>query len=357
MRQERRSDPERLMQRSASQPEPPSSPTDDVVAIKRAQDRYNNGIAELEGGLRKNAEQTPHKTRAPKQSRSRKNTSSSAVSQAGASNDRAQSSNYPFLQSKTITPANAPTARPPIESATPSEAKRTSIHKGPFGPEALQRIRDDRLGAAPPVQQKSVPPESRSNLLDVLDDKRDSNSPKYNATILAMERSESFDKAMQIVRKGENGHRNSLALALENDRRHGRLSPNPQAVQGAQSRSDGPSRDPSIKNEFSRMFAGIGSGVSSSGLAGSGTSTPAFPPSPKQTEERLPRDIRLDLETTRSRTASRVGAKKSKRAIDENGERAASVRPDGERGTKRMRHHHHAPGHQYVMIVPLLDHC
>ncbi|SZF03670.1 unnamed protein product [Blumeria hordei] len=52
-------------------------------------------------------------------------------------------------------------------------------------------------------------------------------------------------------------------LGLQDSNRKGRASPSPQAVQGVQTQTDGPGGEPSIKNEFGRMFSGIGSGVGS----------------------------------------------------------------------------------------------
>ena len=206
--------------------------------------------------------------------------------------------------------------------------KSTNVPKGPLGPEQLRRIRDDRLGTA--TQQRSAPAEARPTFIEALENKRRSDSPRYNPGFIAMERSDSFDRAMQNVKDGENGHRNSLGLALEHSRRTGR-SPLPQAVQGAANQSDGPSRDPSVKNEFKKLFAGIGSGVSSSGLAGSGASTP-FPPSPKQGEHRL------ELDIPASRNASRMGNKRQRRPNDEK-DREGSSKAEG---AKRMRHHQYA---------------
>ena len=60
-------------------------------------------------------------------------------------------------------------------------------------------------------------------------------------------------------------------LSLLNDHKRGRVSPLPQAVQGAQAQLRGPASEPGIKNEFARMFSGIGSGV------GSAVSTPVPP--------------------------------------------------------------------------------
>jgi histone deacetylation protein Rxt3 len=51
-------------------------------------------------------------------------------------------------------------------------------------------------------------------------------------------------------------------LAVQEINRKGRISPLPQAVQGAQPQISGPAGEPGIKSEFGRMFSGIGSGVS-----------------------------------------------------------------------------------------------
>lgn len=275
----RHSDPANFMQRPLSQPSGPNLPPEHTH--KRSAE-YNAIQPTIDGRERSNrlSEDRQAQDRAF-QFLTRQNNDRPPVQAIPHPSQQPEpkgsaSSNYPFLSNRTAT---NPAVRPANELNRPIEAKQ-SVQKGPLGPEALRRIRDDRLGASQYPQPKSAPPEPRQNLLEALDEKRSSNSPKYHPAVLAMERSESFDKAMQHAKDGENAHHKSLALALENNRRHGRLSPLPQAVQGAQSQSNGPSRDPSIKNEFSKMFAGIGSGVSSAGLAGSGTSTP-YPPSPK----------------------------------------------------------------------------
>ncbi|KXJ87050.1 histone deacetylation protein Rxt3-domain-containing protein [Microdochium bolleyi] len=56
-------------------------------------------------------------------------------------------------------------------------------------------------------------------------------------------------------------------LHIHEINRKGRLSPLPQAVQGAQPQLQGPGGEPGIKSEFGRMFSGIGSGVR--GIGGS----------------------------------------------------------------------------------------
>lgn len=50
-------------------------------------------------------------------------------------------------------------------------------------------------------------------------------------------------------------------LSVQEINRKGRVSPLPQAVQGAQPQLPGPTDEPRIKSEFGRMFSGIGSGI------------------------------------------------------------------------------------------------
>lgn len=65
-------------------------------------------------------------------------------------------------------------------------------------------------------------------------------------------------------------HQRNLLAVHDINRNKGRVSPMPQAVQGAQPQQLGPAGEPGIKSEFGRMFAGIGSGVGmSSPIAGS----------------------------------------------------------------------------------------
>ncbi|KAM0505882.1 hypothetical protein ACHAQF_002984 [Verticillium nonalfalfae] len=64
-------------------------------------------------------------------------------------------------------------------------------------------------------------------------------------------------------RPGEEGHASQRnLLAIQEINRKGRISPLPQAVQGAQPQISAPGGEPGIKSEFGRMFSGIGSGVS-----------------------------------------------------------------------------------------------
>ncbi|KAI1371735.1 Rxt3-domain-containing protein [Hypoxylon crocopeplum] len=69
------------------------------------------------------------------------------------------------------------------------------------------------------------------------------------------------------------GHQRNFLGVQEINRTKGRVSPLPQAVQGAQPQLQGPAGEPGIKSEFGRMFSGIGSGV-----RGIGVSSPVPPP-------------------------------------------------------------------------------
>ncbi|KAI2602497.1 Rxt3-domain-containing protein [Hypoxylon sp. NC1633] len=62
------------------------------------------------------------------------------------------------------------------------------------------------------------------------------------------------------------GHQRGF-LGIQEINRKGRVSPLPQAVQGAQPQLQGPAGEPGIKSEFGRMFSGIGSGVRGIGVS------------------------------------------------------------------------------------------
>ncbi|KAL1906703.1 hypothetical protein Sste5344_007556 [Sporothrix stenoceras] len=72
-----------------------------------------------------------------------------------------------------------------------------------------------------------------------------------------------YDTAPPRQRSAEEGahHPPRNLLAIQEMNRRGRVSPLPQAVQGAQSQIHGPAGEPSIKSEFGRMYVGIGNGV------------------------------------------------------------------------------------------------
>lgn len=141
-------------------------------------------------------------------------------------------------------------------------------------------------------------------------------------------------------------HRNLLGVGSE--KRGGRDSPLPQAVQGAL----GPGGESSIKNDLGRVFSGIGSGVGgvTAPTVGSGHSTPIM--SPFKRDSAAARSTNGD--TTDDTRVARPGSTTGKRYLksrdednqlieDEGVDQRTGVSGRGRRG--RHGHHHH---HQYV---------
>lgn len=134
-----------------------------------------------------------------------------------------------------------------------------------------------------------------------------------------------------------------LAFGPDANRRTGRASPLPQAVQGAQAQPLSIGKDPHVKSEFGRMFSGLG---------GLGSSTPSRgSPMPQAMQEALPPGVDLNEHLRLQRVNSQNG-RKSKRVKDEDNfdEESNDGRntPLGMRGNKRNKHghHHHHHTHQ-----------
>lgn len=228
--------------------------------------------------------------------------------------------------------------------------------QSPFSPDYLRRSREERLAPnepQPPSLNHSNSTQSRYS--DRAEERQRQPFPTTHPTAVAnMHRSISTNGTDQANKMGEESisqhPRHSLSLLIENGKR-GRVSPLPQAVQGAQGRNSGPASDPGIKNEFGRMFSGIGGGVGSSGPMGSGTSTP-FPASPKgiqEPEQRTSFASRGELlDLTRPREGSKLGRgglgrDDESRIEPENRPVSNLTEKAGQQGVKRRRGHHHHP--------------
>ena len=284
------------------------------------------------------------------------------VNQGSPREDRPGVMNYPFLTQSSVF-SEPPLGVPRSENksvidrlldrsyqANANLLKASPSSEGPLRPRREERQR--------PVQRspKSPPALSRHAFTDIMDE-HPSLTSSQNATPGPVNsegkyRMEGISQQVRTLDDGIQNHRSMLALINDNGKRTGRISPLPQAVQGAQGQKRGPSSDPSIKNEFSRMFAGIGSGVGSTGL-NSGASTP-LPPSPKQSSEidqRLQFAGRSDLtDIGRSYDGSRLGNRG--RRIKEDESKSLETLEDqtmtgsgGMRGIRKGRnsqpHHHH----------------
>lgn len=135
-------------------------------------------------------------------------------------------------------------------------------------------------------------------------------------------------------------------LNVQEMNRKGRVSPLPQAVQGAQPQLQGPADEPRIKSEFGRMFSGIGSGV-----RGIGAPSPVPGSQVPHTNATL---ARRDEDVVHEHVPEPVAkpARKRRKAKDDDGkgddDSAGRSTPVGRgKRAKTHAHHHH---HQYVQI-------
>jgi hypothetical protein len=268
-----------------------------------------------------------------------------SASQSSPQEERLNVMNYPFLtQSSVFSEPSITASRPGKESVIDRLLERSfqpqrSTHKGSLPEESLSRLREERQTQTQQTLNHS-PTASRISFLGNVDERQVQMYP-YNTSSVppgqeVRATNDSTGQQHRPADDGSQGHRSMLALINDNSKRAGRVSPLPQAVQGAQGQKRGPSSDPNIKNEFSRMFAGIGSGVGSAGL-NSGTSTPFPPPSPKQN---LEADGPFEA---RARNGSKIGkrAKKFKDTESKNVEVIDDRAMAGPGSGKRQKHSHH----------------
>ncbi|TVY14662.1 hypothetical protein LARI1_G008132 [Lachnellula arida] len=150
--------------------------------------------------------------------------------------------------------------------------------------------------------------------------------------------------------------RSRSLLGVQEINRKGRISPLPQAVQGAQGQMGGPGGEPGIKSEFGRMFSGIGSGVGAMGVPSPVT---AGAP-PLSFSGQLHREDVENLPGQGSpmqnggnklvRSASRGGGSSRRRKLKEEdnggddsstGRQTPSIRGSKRSKTHHPHHHHH----------------
>lgn len=233
--------------------------------------------------------------------------------------------------------------------------------QSPFSPDSLRRLREERLNGATSQQDPTSQPmiDSPNRTLGKPGERPSQVLTRVpNSFGLNMNRSVSTNGLERQGKVSDDTvqQRHSIATLIENNKR-GRISPFPQAVQGVQGRNSGPASDPGIKNEFARMFSGIGSGVGSSGPMGSGSSTP-FPGSPKANQEtgrRTPMaanrgdfsEILWQRQGSRNAKRGRSLKDDETRANGNNGESPSLIGSTSRVAKRRhVHHHHHQHGHQ-----------
>ncbi|KAG7294625.1 hypothetical protein NEMBOFW57_004701 [Staphylotrichum longicolle] len=132
------------------------------------------------------------------------------------------------------------------------------------------------------------------------------------------------------------GHQRSL-LGVQEINRKGRISPLPQAVQGAQPQLAGPAGEPGIKSEFGRMFSGIGTGV--------GTLSSPVPAGAQLAYggAGLLRREELDAPQEPPVEVVKTTGRGKRRKLKEEDDEASNGRltPVGGRAKKAKGHHHH----------------
>ncbi|KAL1305088.1 hypothetical protein AAFC00_002021 [Neodothiora populina] len=152
-------------------------------------------------------------------------------------------------------------------------------------------------------------------------------------------------------------HRALLDVSAEMARKNGRSSPLPQAVQGAQPRHIGPTADPGIKNEFGRMFPGLGLGhisstptaaMSTNGMATPSRMSPAMLVDPNE-------HVGTDNEVASNHSRSNKRSRKPRNDVDKvDADEARNDSTPTQHQNKRAKtnhpphhHHHHAHHHHH----------
>ncbi|KAK4223628.1 histone deacetylation protein Rxt3-domain-containing protein [Podospora fimiseda] len=142
---------------------------------------------------------------------------------------------------------------------------------------------------------------------------------------------------------GPHGHQRNL-LGVQEINRKGRISPLPQAVQGAQPQLSGPAGEPGIKSEFGRMFSGIGTGVGAiSSPVAAGAQLPFNSGLLRREEPDGPLHEPV-VEPAKPGRGKRGRKLKEEDVRDEEGSTGRQT-PVGGRAKKQKHGHHH---HQYV---------
>jgi hypothetical protein len=272
--------------------------------------------------------------------------------------DRDRPSTVQPISHSTFSPPRNPWRQPmpeepPQESAENRREEPSSLYRGyegysapsqgpapygPHGPEDMVRGRSlDHLSHRA-VEQYHAGPTSDPNSIER--QKSEQLSRSYSSGGSGYPGRALYDQARRM---GEDMHHAKALLAFGPDmnRKTGRASPLPQAVQGAQAQPLSLGKDPHVKSEFGRMFSGLG---------GLGSSTPSRgSPMPLGAHDAIPPGTDLNEHLRLARVISQNG-RKPKRVKDEDGsfdQDDADERspPFGARGAKRNKHAH--PGHHH----------
>lgn len=141
-------------------------------------------------------------------------------------------------------------------------------------------------------------------------------------------------------------------LRVQEINRKGRISPLPQAVQGAQPQIQGPPGEAGIKSEFGRMFSGIGSGVSGLGVPSPVASGAQLPFQTGGMARRDDLDHALQEAGNEAKAgrdnSARTKRRKTAKEDDAKGDEESNGRSTPLGRVKRLKTHAHHHHHQYV---------
>lgn len=248
---------------------------------------------------------------------------------------------------KALSPWETSTSSPTLRRIGQAEAIPPMPFESPgrvvtAPPEPLRRL-------SPPLYTSQPPPQPDQNALvenKPLGERQEMSQHRHYSPFSAPASQQqlpthSTDESNRRPTEDLPQHRSLLNVANEN-KRGGRASPVPQAVQGAQAQIVGP--ETAIKSEHGRVFSGIGGGVGSVTTGPPSISTPtAQTVSPFRREETASRAVNDDHPLKPSRSTSGVG-KRGRRVREEDG-RGGGEPVDGRntpmlsRGAKKVRPH------------------
>jgi len=144
-------------------------------------------------------------------------------------------------------------------------------------------------------------------------------------------------------------HNQRSLLQIQEINRKGRISPLPQAVQGAQPQLSGPAGEPGIKSEFGRIFAGISGGIG--GISSPAPTRTALPFSGPGMLRRDDADVPQPESGPEPPAKPSARGKRSRKPKDDDGNGEDSGRASPAARNKRAKNHAHHH-HQYVELDP-----
>jgi hypothetical protein len=270
----------------------------------------------------------------------------------------------PREQPSWMRPGYEPPPRPPYEPIPeqdrepPRQASNGQGYPGTTAPQygshpayAPSEPQYPHASSSMPPQQSSVPAspyeasgQERQRLAQQQEHQRQQSmygGPSQSAPYQSQE-----SPTRRAVEESQQMQQQRSFLGVGEINRKGRVSPLPQAVQGAQGQLGGPAHEPGIKSEFGRMFSGIGSGVSAMGapspVNAGAQGMPFSAPGPMRRDD-LEQDSPIENGRGIQRSASRGGRRRKLKDEDRDDESSTGRNTPSARGKRSKPHHHHGP--------------